>query len=353
MTFSEDPIRSCPIATLRLVPVCLLALAPYAHAGWTIVQTAAPVTTIHESSVSRAGAGQRLAQDDIVETPASSDGIVQMQDETGNVLALGGDTSVLLARDGRVALLRGWLKVQLACTAARCVVPVVDTERMRVTPAERSALVIAASTPAYGDANAVFCESGSAKLVTPGKPHGKPAQTAMSTHEFARLTKPNADIAVSARLDPAFVAAMPLAFRDALRPLPLPPAPVPAAPAAPAALAAPRAASASAPDSRPVTYADVSDWLHSTLAVRTEPGTRFTQRFGARLSDPAFRRDIRQNLRDLPDWRPLLQPPIKPPINPLMKPLVNPLTPPHPAPARWSGTAAPASPSSASVWARP
>jgi len=348
MTFSEDPIRSCPIATLRLVPVCLLALAPYAHAGWTIVQTAAPVTTIHESSVYRAGSGQRLAQDDIVETPASSNGIVQMQDETGNVLALGGDTSVLLARDGRVALLRGWLKVQLACTAARCVVPVVDTERMRVTPAERSALVIAASTPAYGDANAVFCESGSAKLVTPGKPHGKPAQTAMSTHEFARLSKANAGIAVSARLDPAFVAAMPLAFRDALRPLPLLPAPAPA-PAAPAAPAVPRAANASAPDSRPVIYADVSDWLHSTLAVRTEPGTRFTQRFGARLSDPAFRRDIRQNLRDLPDWRPLLQPPIKP----LMKPLVNPLTPRQLAPARWSGTAAPASPSSASVWARP
>ncbi|WP_346655754.1 hypothetical protein [Paraburkholderia phenoliruptrix] len=303
------------------------------------------MTTIHESSVYRAGSGQRLAQDDIIETPASSNGIVQMQDETGNMLALGGDTSVLLARDGRVALLRGWLKVQLACTAARCVVPVVDTERMRVTPAERSALVIAASTPAYGYANAVFCESGSAKIGTPGKPHGKPAQTAMSTHEFARLSKANAGIAVSARLDPAFVAAMPLAFRDALRPLPLPPAPAPV----PAVPAVPRAASASAPDSRLVTYADVSDWLHSTLAVRTEPGTRFTQRFGARLSDPAFRRDIRQNLRDLPDWRPLLLPP----INPLMKPLVNPLTPPHPAPARWSGTAAPASPSSASVWARP
>lgn len=341
MTFSEHPIRLCPIAPLRLLPLCLLALAPYAQASWTIVQTGAPVTTIHESSVYRAGSGQRLAQDDIVETPPSPDGIVQMQDETGNVLALGGDTRVLLARDGRVALLRGWLKVQHACTGAHCAVPVVETGRMRVTPAERSALVIAASTQAYADADAVFCESGSAIMVTPGKPHGKPAQTAMSAHEFARLSKANAGIDVSARLDPAFVAAMPLAFRDALRPLPLPPAP--------AAPAAPRTASASAPASRPVTYADVSDWLRSALAVRTQPGTRFTQRFGARLSDPAFRRAIRQNLRDLPDWRPLLQPPIKPP----MKPLVNPPASPHPEPARWSGTAAPASPSSASVWVRP
>ncbi|WP_232221314.1 hypothetical protein [Burkholderia sp. WSM2232] len=305
------------------------------------------MTTIHESSVYLAGSGQRLAPDDIVETQPSPNGIVQMQDQTGNVLALGGDTQVLLARDGRVALLRGWLKVQHVCTAANCAVPVVETERMRVTPAERSALVIAASTPAYADANAnaVFCENGSAQLVTPGKPHGKPAQTGMSVHEFAQLSKTNAGIAVSARLDPAFVAAMPLAFRDALRPLPLPPAP--------AAPTTPRLATASAPASRPVTYADVSDWLHSALAVRTEPGTRFTQRFGARLSDPAFRRDIRRNLRDLPDWRPLLLPPVKPSMKPLMKPLADPLTPPHPAPARWSGIAAPASPSFASVWARP
>jgi len=302
---------------MRLLPLCLLALAPYAHAGWTIVQTGAPVTTIHESTVYRAGSGQRLAPDDIVETPPDSNGIVQMQDETGNVLAMGSDTRVLLARDGHVALLRGWLKVQHVCAAANCAVPVVETERMRVTPADPSALVIAASTPAYAgdDANAVFCESGSAQLVTLGKPHDKPAQTAISTHQFARLSKTNARVIVSARLDPAFVAAMPLAFRDALRPLPLRPEP--------AAPAAPRPASPSAAGSRPVTYADVSDWLGSALAVRTDPATRFTQRFGARLSDPAFRRDIRQHLHDLPDWRPLLQP--------------------HPRPAWRAGTAAPVS----------
>jgi len=358
MTFSEDPTHMCPRAPLRFLPFCLLVLAPYAHAGWAIVQAGTPVTAIHESSVYRAGSGQRLAPNDIVEAPPSPNGIVQLQDETGNVLALGGDTRVLLARDGRVALLRGWLKVQHVCAAANCAVPVVETERMRVTPAERSALVVAASTPAYADADAdaVFCENGSAQLVTLGKPHGKPAQTAMSTHQFAQLSKATTGIAVSARLAPAFVAAMPLAFRDALRPLPLP-----AAPAALAAPAAPRPASASAAASRPVTYADVSDWLRSALAVRTEPATRFTQRFGARLSDPAFRRDIRQHLPDLPDWRPLLQPPVKPPtqpsiqpsINPLTKPLVNPLSQPPRGAAKWSGTPAPASPSFASVWTRP
>ncbi|MFP3586603.1 hypothetical protein SCB29_23475 [Paraburkholderia sp. SIMBA_055] len=311
---------------MRLLPLCLLALAPYAHAGWTIVQAGAPVTTIHESTVYRAGSGQRLAPDDIVETPPDSNGIVQMQDETGNVLALGSDTRVLLARDGHVALLRGWLKVQHVCAGANCAVPVVETERMRVTPADPSALVIAASTPTYAgdDANAVFCESGSAQLVTLGKPHDKPAQTAIPTHQFARLSKTNAGVIVSARLDPAFVAAMPLAFRDALRPLPLRPEP-----------AASRPASPSAAGSRPVTYADVSDWLGSALAVRTDPATRFTQRFGARLSDPAFRRDIRQHLRDLPDWRPLVQP--------------------HPRPGSRAGTAAPVSAYSSysSVWARP
>jgi hypothetical protein len=62
-------------------------------------------------------------------------------------------------------------------------------------------------------------------------------------------------------------------------------------------------------DTRPVAYDDVSDWLESSLAARTAPSTRFTARFRARLSDAAFEQAIKQNIRVLPDWRPLVYPP--------------------------------------------
>jgi hypothetical protein len=65
---------------------------------------------------------------------------------------------------------------------------------------------------------------------------------------------------------------------------------------------------ASAPNMQPVSYDDIADWLNSELPARTEAATSFATRFQTRLSDAAFRRDIRQHLRTLPDWRPLIYP---------------------------------------------
>jgi hypothetical protein len=286
---------------MRLVPLCLMAMAAAAHADWTLVRADAPVTTIHATSVYQAEAGQRFAQDDIVENP--SGGVVQIQDESGNILALGQDTDVMLTHDAHVALLRGWLKVQAqaqaevhdphACSAANCATPVIETGRTRLTPADSTALVIAATPPGYDNADAVFCESGSAQVLALAKLRSKPAEVRLDTHQFALRANGNESIVVSASSNPAFVAAMPVAFRDALHPLPLP-LPARAVPAQ---------------GLRPVTYAEISDWLVSALPARTDPATRFTDHFRARLSDPAFRRDIRQHIRDLPDWRPLVFPP--------------------------------------------
>jgi hypothetical protein len=230
-----------------------------------------------------------------VETP--SGGVVQIQDESGNIVALGHDTRVLLTRDAHVALLRGWVKVLNACSAANCEPPVVDTERTRFTPAPRTALVIAAAPPGYDSADAVYCESGSAQVLALGKSRGKPAEVQIDAHQFALRAKTNDAISASASPDPQFVATMPVTFRDALRTLPLP-LPLPG-----------NTRTLPTHDPRPVSYDDISDWLGSALAVRTEPATRFTERFRARLSDPAFRRDVKQHIHELPDWRPLVFPP--------------------------------------------
>jgi hypothetical protein len=272
------------------VPLGLLAIASYAHAGWSLARADTPVTVIHTTSVYQAETGQRLAQDDIVETPSGS--VVQIQDESGNIVALGHDTRVLLTHDAHVALLRGWVKVLSACSVPNCEPPAVDTERTRFTLADRAALVIAATPPGYDSADAAYCESGSAQLLALGKSRGTPAEVRIDAHQFALRAKTNETISVSASPDPTFLATMPVTFRDALRALPLP--------------AKPR--DLSAHDLHPVTYDDVSDWLGSALAVRTEPATRFTERFRARLSDPAFRLDVKQHIHELPDWRPLVFP---------------------------------------------
>jgi hypothetical protein len=278
----------------RFLPLGLLVLASHACAGWTLVQTDLRTVAIHETGLYQPEVGQRFAIDDIVETP--SGGGVQLQDEAGNIVALGGDTRVLLARDAQLALLQGWMKVLRACNTEHCAAPVVETARTKLTPGDGAALVIAAAPDGYADAeaDAVFSESGTASLLalTLAGARGKPAAVQLPMHQFAVRRAASPVIAIAASPDAAFVAAMPVAFRDALHALPLPKAVHDKPPG----------------NMRPVAYDDVSDWLESALAVRTQPGSRFTERFRSRLSDAAFRRAIDQHLHTLPEWRVLLYP---------------------------------------------
>ncbi|MFM0501513.1 FecR family protein [Paraburkholderia caffeinilytica] len=288
----------------RIVPLGMLAMASYAHADWTLARASTAVTIIHAASLYQARAGQRLGRDDIVETPASGD--AQIQDEGGNTVALGPDTHVLLKRDAHIVVLRGWIKLLHACAWANCATPVVTTARTQFTPANRSTLVIAAAPAGYGGADAVFCESGSVQVLALGTSRGKPARVQLDARQFALRAKANEVIALAASPNPAFVAAMPVTFRDALRTLP-PPANLRNLPSR---------------GLRPVTYGDIADWLGSALAVRTDPATRFTERFRPRLADQSFRRAIRQHVDALPEWRPLVSAQPQPnPRVPAVKPL--------------------------------
>jgi hypothetical protein len=290
MTSSKTLLRLLARLLSRLLPASLLVIAVHANAGWTLVQADAPVTVIHEARQYRTSGAQRLAVDDMAETPAA--GGAQIQDDAGDSILLGHDTRAMLLRDGQLALLQGWVKMLHACSAPNCAAAVIETASTRIELNDRTAVVIAAAQPNYREADAVFCESGTASLSAIGNPRGKTAPLRLGTQQFIVRTAVDPTLAALPRPDSVFIAAMPVNFRDAVRPLPIPQA----------------VQDASAHGMQPVSYDDISDWLNSGLAARTQAATSFAARFHARLSDPAFRRAIKQHLHTLPDWRPLLYP---------------------------------------------
>ena len=266
-------IHRLPFSTAGLV-IAAAAASP-AYAGWTLASADAPVSVIRGTRLSDLNAGASLHEADILE---SREGVVHLQDEHGTLLALGARTRVMLAADAHVALLDGWLKVAAApCALHACATPHVDTERGALDIGVGAAAIVLARD----DANAVdiFSETGTQTL--PAKP-----PVTLASGRFVTLDA-HAGAQQAARPSSAFLADMPVAFRDALQPL---------APAKP---------SQSAPVSRAVAYGDISPWLVSSLPERRT----FPARFRSRLADTAFRRDVDANLKALPDWRALLHPP--------------------------------------------
>ncbi|WP_250517074.1 hypothetical protein [Caballeronia sp. INDeC2] len=256
-----------------------LTLTSPAHADWTLARADAPVAVVRGANVSAAHAGDRLRDGDLLE---SGDGVVHLQDEHGTLAALGPQTRAMLTADAHVALLRGWLKIAAAaCAPPSCattpVTPRVDTERGAIDIGANAAAIVATRD----DAIDIFSETGAQSFAA------KPPAT-IADGRFASIDA-RARLQRSARPPDAFIAAMPVPFRDALQPLarPVPPA--------------------STTPSRAVTYDDIAPWLVSTLPARKT----FPARFRSRLADAAFRRDIGTHLKALPDWRALLYPPTR------------------------------------------
>jgi hypothetical protein len=271
----------------RMLAFGFLFAVSQAHAGWTIASADAPATVIRATNVYQLGAGEGLRDDDLIESAPRS--VVQIQDDAGNLVALGAQTRVLLQAGPRqtrshVSLLDGWLKVAHTCTTQPCATPFVDTERGTLELGANGAAVIAALPSADGGKStiAVFSESGTQTLADSAR------RSTITPGSFAYATA-SAPPQIAQRPSSAFLTDMPVAFRDALQRLPVTPA----------------AHDSAIKPLRATTYDDVSAWLVSDLSARK----RFPARFRPRLTDPAFRRSIDQNLKALPEWRVLLYPP--------------------------------------------
>jgi hypothetical protein len=222
-----------------------------------------------------------LRADDLI--LSSQQGLMQMQDDDGTLVALGAQSRVMLQADGHIALLRGWMKIAYACKVASCPQRIVETERgaIRLSTGTSAAAIVA--TPDDTGDIAVFSESGVQTLAL------KPPLT-INAGSFAKLSG-SAPADILQRPSSAFLAAMPAAFRDALQPLAIDASP----------------SSAALKPLRPITYDDIAPWLTSTVPARK----RFAARFHTRLADSAFRASIESHLNALPDWRVFLYPPTR------------------------------------------
>lgn len=238
--------------------------------------------------------GAALDAGDIVETPAGAHAPLEFGD--GTIVGVADATRLILkprltrlknVGEPRLYLLEGWVKVRSppqAETAFAVLGP-----RFKVDP-QAGALVAHASAEGY----AIFAESGSAQLAPREGAH---ADVALKAGDFATRSAAVDKPVASARLDPVFLQAMPRLFRD-----PLP---------ARASLLSKREVTLQALG--PVSYADVSAWLHS------EPGVRraLSRQWQSRAADRAFRAEVAANLRAHMEWERVIFPerflPKKPP----------------------------------------
>jgi hypothetical protein len=281
-TRSDRPLHP-PRRLIGSIPLLFAFIVPAAHADWSIAIADAPATVIRGMDVYSAGVNQRLSADDMIESGAN--GMLLLQDDAGNVMALGPGTQILLESKAHVSLLKGWIKISHTCAASSCLLPAVETERGTLEVGDHAAAIVAAvSNPA--PVSEVFSESGTQTLELPASSAPAPGSVALAEGHFASVTSgESAD--VRPRPSPAFLAGMPVAFQDALMRIPTTgklrddlPAPL-----------------------RPVAFEDVAAWLTSALPARKQPETSFVERFSPRLADATFQQRVQQNLSALPEWR--------------------------------------------------
>jgi hypothetical protein len=266
---------------------------PLAHADAVIAFAESPVTVIRGASLYRTGVGAKLRDDDIIETDAGKS--AQIEDSAGTLIALGPQTQVLLKTSSapqsaaagpvRITMLSGWLKVACSVSAAAQPPLSIELRGLDIKPSSNGRWSVVAM--AIAERVGIFAESGDAAIVLVRAPAQAPKLTLHSGQYLER----HADEPLRAQARPSaeFLGAMPVGFRDAL-----------------VAVAGHLASTHELPAAlRPVDYADVSDWLTSSVSER---GT-FVKRFVARLKTPAFRAQVDAHLDVLPEWRPILHPP--------------------------------------------
>lgn len=248
---------------------------------------------VRGTSVALAAEGLRLRQGDILES--SDKGFVQLEFGGGTVVALGPSSRLFILRHGGhpaskatteadLILLSGWLKAESSAGAGAYRY---ETPALAVTIS--SGTIVIHSHEGECD---VFVESGSATIAEVG-PDGNSRQStaAKAGQFFSRQT--GKSLTTLNRPNPAFLDAMPVAFRDTL----------------PSRLAQFASKQVEPRTEHQVTYAEVQAWLAMPSSWRRS----FTDRFAPRLKDPEFRKQVESHLAEHPEWDPVLHPEKHPP----------------------------------------
>ncbi len=225
--------------------------------------------------------GVALAAGDMIETGPDAFLVVELQG--GSLIGIGPSTEVYFLPRATMATLvvpKGWVKADSRAEAISVLGPLAGIR-------SQQAVVI---LHADEHSDAVFDEQGPGTLLL----HDR------ATTHLGKPTHPNqffvreqrADAVLLPHPSPAFLATLPIPFRDNLPqrdaaqlPKPIEPKPM-----------------------RKVTYLDIQSWL----ALPPDWRTGFITRFRGRLRDPAFFAAMEAHLSLHPEWDPILHPP-KPP----------------------------------------
>lgn len=270
--------RTLKSLRIGLAIACLCALQ-CARAAQTILLPEGTVTLIRATTVFSVDAPFAVEPGDLLAT--DTHGSAQIEDGEGTIVALGADTRVAIdaaPHGDSLALLSGWIKI--ARTHAAAQQWPIETAAIQATLREGSAVLHASR-----NATSLFIEAGGMTLTPPEQADA--SQPLDGEHYVERDAGKPLD--VRTRPAPAFIAAMPMPFRD------------PLVSVAASAKAKPIAQA----QGRPATYADLADWLASPLGIRRT----FVARFRPLAQGAPFRAQVRQNLRNLPEWRRVLCPP--------------------------------------------
>lgn len=270
----------------RFLFVCLMLVAAAPRAaepapGTVLTLADQPLRLIRGAAVYKAGSGVAVQKDDILETDAAG---AQVEAGADAIVALGPQSRVLvanLAADGKspveLELLQGWAKVYAKGRRIGVVTPA-----LQVTVPSGSTIVHAGA-----GLDAVFAEEGEQQVARVDDKGKAGALLKLPAEQYAGVEtgKPQP---VAGRPPRAFVGALPPAFRDHLARVP----------------GVKNAGKVAPVKERDAAFADVDDWLASTLPARR----RFVARFKPRLPDPEFRKQLDRKLGQSPDWKPVLYP---------------------------------------------
>jgi hypothetical protein len=276
-------VRHLPsIVVASLFAACGLCASPrVATAGDVVVTVAdAGVRLIRGVSLHPAAEGILLKNGDIIETPDRA--LAQIETADGSLVAFAGGTrAMLMAQPGagaslEIFVLTGAVKV----TAAG---PVKMATATATASATRSTFVVETSPELVS----LFVETGQVALDATAGDASK-----LRDGEFWSR-RPGQKGATAGRPAPAFIAALPKPFLDPL----------------PRRWQAVGGRQVPLKSGRDFSYKEVEPWLTSTPAVRRV----LVARWQAKAADPAFRASLVANLKQFPEWTPILYPPAKDP----------------------------------------
>jgi hypothetical protein len=249
----------------------------------TLTMAEGKVTLIRGTTVYAVAEGTKLQDGDILQTDAK--GQAQVEFQGGPTINFAAGTQALLLNlskargEAEFAVLVGWVKFmqKKANGAIRFYTPVAQFA------AEDATAVLHATAGAVE----IFIESGTANFFESGKKGSAGGARTVRGGEFIVRTGDQPAV-VGARPSAQFVGALPRHFKDNL----------------PARIDRVKDRKVEPKRDHEASYAEVEAWLKASPPVRKS----FVRRFQSRAHDAEFRKGLIANLREHPEWDPVLYP---------------------------------------------